>query len=81
MKELAYVLVTVKGGKAKLAFNEVKRLDNIKRVDAVMGPYDLIVVLEDSDLASIGATVMDKIQMIDGVTKTVTCNVVLKGEE
>ena len=76
MRATAYVLICVKVGKAKDVFRELQKLDNLYQVDAVMGPYDIIVTLQDSDFASIGATVIDKIQLINGVTKTVTCNVV-----
>ncbi|MBU1099735.1 MAG: Lrp/AsnC family transcriptional regulator [Bacteroidetes bacterium] len=79
MSATAYVLINVKMGKAKSVFRALQNLDNVYQVDALMGPYDMIVILQDSDFASIGATIMDIIQMIDGVTKTVTCNVVSMG--
>lgn len=76
MQATAYVLITVKVGKARKVFKEFQKLDNVFSLDGVMGPYDIILTLQDSDFASIGATVMDKIQMIEGVNRTVTCNVV-----
>ena len=76
MQATAYVLISVKVGKARKVFRELQNFDNVSTIDAVMGPYDIILTLQDSDFASIGATVMDKIQMIDGVKRTVTCNVV-----
>lgn len=79
MSATAYVLISVRMGKAKSVFSALQKLDNVFQVDALMGPYDMVVILQDSDFASIGATIMDKIQMIDGVTKTVTCNVVAMG--
>lgn len=76
MSATAYVLINVRMGKAKPVFSALQKLDNVFQVDALMGPYDMVVILQDSDFACIGATIMDKIQMIDGVTKTITCNVV-----
>ena len=41
--------------------------------DAITGEYDVIAVCEAPDVNSIGSLIVDKIQKIDGVFKTVTC--------
>jgi hypothetical protein len=42
-------------------------------VDAVTGPYDIIVVAESSDLNGIGDLVSQGIHPLSGITRTVTC--------
>ncbi|TME71092.1 MAG: Lrp/AsnC family transcriptional regulator [Chloroflexi bacterium] len=39
----------------------------------VTGEYDVIAVCEAPDVNSIGSLIVDKIQKIDGVFKTITC--------
>jgi DNA-binding Lrp family transcriptional regulator len=42
----------------------------------VTGPYDIIVLIEAQDLQTIGTIVTEKIRLISGVTRTLTCVVV-----
>jgi hypothetical protein len=43
------------------------------------GPYDAIAVVEGPDLDELGKTVVSRIQLIDGVTRTLTCPIVQLG--
>ncbi|MBI2303895.1 MAG: hypothetical protein HYU86_04005 [Chloroflexi bacterium] len=45
-------------------------------MEAITGPYDLIVALEGDDLNAIGGGVTEGIQRIAGVKRTTTCLVV-----
>ena len=71
----AYILILVNGGTLSSVLNEIKKIGEIKSVDAVYGPYDLIAVAEASDLSSLGKFVVTKIQSIKGVNRTLTCPV------
>lgn len=71
----AYILILVDGGTLSSVLNEIKKISEIKSVDAVYGPYDLIAVAEASDLDSLGKFVVTKIQSIKGVNRTITCPV------
>ena len=42
-------------------------------MDAVVGPYDVIVVLEAEDVNTIGELVTSKVHAVGSVVKTVTC--------
>jgi DNA-binding Lrp family transcriptional regulator len=42
----------------------------------VTGPYDVIVRAEAGDLDELGRTVVSRVQMIDGITRTLTCPVI-----
>jgi DNA-binding Lrp family transcriptional regulator len=72
----AFVLVNVRAGAARRVMDELHRVDGIQDVEAVSGPYDLIAVVQGSDFNAIGRLVLEKIQAIDGVTATLSCNVI-----
>jgi DNA-binding Lrp family transcriptional regulator len=72
----AYILIKVEAGKARKVYDELNRLEGAQRVEAIIGPCDIIVTLQGTDFNAIGATVMDKIRAIPGVIETITCNVI-----
>ena len=47
--------------------------EEIKSVDAVTGPYDIIAVIEVETIDKIDTVLDDKIHSITGVQRTVTC--------
>lgn len=72
----AYVLLEAQAGKTEEALQKVKQIEGVKNVSLVTGPYDLIIYIEAEDLKVLGRTVSEKIQIIPGVTKTITCVVI-----
>ena len=68
----AYVLLTVESQKTA---EVVRHLRAIPRalVREVLGPYDVIVELEEDTTVDLTAVVQSKIRPIGGVTNTVTC--------
>ena len=52
---------------------KLNRIERVKEIDPVTGPYDLIAVVEAPDLDSLGSLIARKIHPIDGVLKTITC--------
>ncbi len=76
MKAQAYILISVSVGKARFVHEKLLNIPDISKVDAISGPYDIIVYLEAFDFSNIGSIVLDKIQAIDGVVDTITCHVV-----
>lgn len=76
----AYILIESEVGRAsevakgtqELKFDKAK----IVSVDAVTGPFDVIVQLEAEDLDDIGRTITEGIQKVGGVGRTTTCLVV-----
>lgn len=72
----AYVLITAKIGKVKKVAGELQKLENIKSVHVVTGPYDLIVFTEAKDLPTLTNVVIEDIHQIDGVEDTNTAIVV-----
>jgi len=76
MVSRAYVVLEAQAGKTEEALHKVKQIEGVKNVSLVTGPYDLIIYLEAEDLKVLGKTVSEKIQIIPGVTKTITCVVI-----
>jgi DNA-binding Lrp family transcriptional regulator len=72
----AFILIQTEVGKSSHVTNEVKKLSGVTTVDAVTGPYDVIVRAEGKNLDSLSQAVLVKIQEVDGVTRTLTCPIV-----
>ena len=72
----AFVLIQTEVGKAALVAEEVRQIPGVESADDVTGPYDVIVKASAEDVAALGKLVVARIQMIDGITRTLTCPVV-----
>ncbi|MFC1865607.1 Lrp/AsnC ligand binding domain-containing protein [Chloroflexota bacterium] len=73
MAAKAFVLIETAVGKTKEVVSVLNKMDGLKSVDTVTGPYDVIAVIEAEDLNKIGDLITDKIHIIDGIDRTVTC--------
>lgn len=73
MATKAYILIETAVGKSKEVVASIQKLDGIKTVDVVTGPYDLIALVELSDLDSVGDLITSRIHPLVGITRTVTC--------
>ena len=73
MAAKAFVLIETAVGRTKEVASTLKQLKGVKSVDAVTGPYDVIVVVEAESLTEIGDLVTNKIHPIPGIARTVTC--------
>jgi DNA-binding Lrp family transcriptional regulator len=72
----AYVLIQTEVGKAAQVASEVGGIDGVVSADDVTGPYDVIARAEADSVDELGKMVVSRIQMIDGITRTLTCPVV-----
>jgi len=72
----AYILIQTDVGKASSVGTEVRTVPGVVGADEVAGPYDVIVRAEAADLDELGRAVLSRIQVIDGITRTLTCPVV-----
>ncbi len=50
--------------------------DAVVRVDAVTGPYDVVVLTEARSVDELGKMIVSKVQLVPGITRTLTCSVV-----
>jgi len=72
----AFVLIETAVGKNKEVVAILSRLKEVKSVNSVTGPYDVIAVIERETLNDIGDLVTGKIHPIAGISRTVTCLVI-----
>ncbi len=72
----AYVLIQTDVGKAATVTRTVASLDGILAAESVAGPYDVIVRAEAGTVDELGRMVVGRIQLIEGITRTVICTVV-----
>ncbi|MBW3556849.1 MAG: Lrp/AsnC ligand binding domain-containing protein [Actinobacteria bacterium] len=72
----AYVLIQTEVGKAAQVAEEVGRIEGVVSAEDVTGPYDVIVRAEAGSVDELGKMVVSRVQLIDGITRTLTCPVV-----
>jgi DNA-binding Lrp family transcriptional regulator len=72
----AYVLIQTEVGKAAAVAAQIGQLEGIVNADDVTGPYDVIATAEAGSVDDLGKMVVSKVQMIEGITRTLTCPVV-----
>jgi DNA-binding Lrp family transcriptional regulator len=69
----AYVLIQTRIGKLGSVASEASQIKRVATAAVIAGPYDMIVRVAAEDVDSLGKLVISKIQVIDGVTRTLTC--------
>jgi len=69
----AFVLIETAMGRNKEVVTALKQLEGVKSVDTVTGPYDVIAVVEGETLNDIGDLLINKIDPIAGISRTVSC--------
>ena len=72
----AYVLIQTEVGKAAQVASEVAGIDGVISAEDVTGPYDVIVQVEAESIDDLGKMVVSRMQLTDGVTRTLTCPIV-----
>jgi DNA-binding Lrp family transcriptional regulator len=72
----AYILIQTEVGRARDVAGAIGGVDGIVRVDAVTGPYDVIVLAESQNVDDLGKMIVSAVQMVPGITRTLTCSVV-----
>jgi len=73
----AFVMIDVAGDHTKSAYKTITRIPRVKKVDAVTGPYDLVVQIEAETLADLNELVLSRIRVVDGVVKTSTAIILM----
>ena len=68
----AYVLVLTEVGTGAKVSQEVGKVAGVSQSRLVTGPYDVIARAESKDMNALSKLV-DEIQRIPGVTRTLTC--------
>lgn len=73
MATTAFVLIETAVGKTKDVVKGLRGVGGMKSVDAVTGPYDVIAVVEASNLTAVGDLVTKSVHATGGIIRTVTC--------
>uniref|UniRef100_A0A832GLT4 Lrp/AsnC family transcriptional regulator n=1 Tax=Caldimicrobium thiodismutans TaxID=1653476 RepID=A0A832GLT4_9BACT len=72
----AYVLINTQIGQTQKVVEELKKIPEVKRLDVIMGPYDIIVEIEVPRYEDISKLLLEKFQSISAINHTMTCPVV-----
>lgn len=72
----AYILIQTEVGRARDVAAAIGNIPGVVRVDAVTGPYDVVVLTEARSVDELGKLIVSRLQLISGITRTLTCSVV-----
>jgi DNA-binding Lrp family transcriptional regulator len=72
----AYILIQTEVGKAHDVAVAIGKIPGVIRVDAVTGPYDVVVLAEAHTVDDLGGLIVSKVQNVLGIMRTLTCSVV-----
>ncbi len=72
----AYVLIQTEVGKAAGVARSVGAIEGVVTAEDVTGPYDVIVRVQAGSVDELGRMVVSRVQLIEGITRTITCPVV-----
>ncbi|MGH9212977.1 MAG: Lrp/AsnC family transcriptional regulator [Acidimicrobiales bacterium] len=76
MSVTAYILIQTEVGKAAQVATEVGDIEGVVSAEDVTGPYDVIARAAANSVDELGQMVVSRVQMIEGITRTLTCPVV-----
>ena len=54
---------------------ELAKLPEVQEVHIITGDWDLLIKLKEKDVDAVGKTVIDKLRLVKGIEKTLTCMV------
>ena len=80
MPAQAIVMINTDVGKEDQIFNELLKIDEVKRVYMVYGIHDLVVFVEAENMDKLRTLITDRIRKIEGVKSTLT-SVIVVGKE
>jgi DNA-binding Lrp family transcriptional regulator len=72
----AYVLILTEVGKVAHVAHALSNLDGVQSAEDLAGPYDVIARIQAPGMDQLGRLVASRIQLVDGVTRTLTCTVI-----
>ena len=72
----AYVLIQIEMGTAANVASNIRRIDGVDSADIATGPYDIIAKTSAETMDDLGRMVVGQIEMVDGITRTLTCPII-----
>ena len=73
MATKAFVLIETEVGKPRDVAERLRGVAGVDSADAVSGPYDVVAAVTADNLNALGDMVVQEIQTVTGVVRTVTC--------
>ena len=73
MAARAYLMIETALGRSVAIVEALRSIPDVTCVDVVTGPYDIIVVISTQDQDSLGRLLHDRVQAIEGISRTLTC--------
>jgi DNA-binding Lrp family transcriptional regulator len=68
----AFILIDTSPGKAREVAAKLRKVAGVSVAHAVTGPHDIIAVAEAADVTALGELVVQKIQSVAGVNRSLT---------
>lgn len=68
-----YILLDTIPGSVREVAEKLRELENVRTVDTVIGPHDIIAVVDTPDMDTLGDLLAEKVRTIPGVVRTTTC--------
>ena len=72
----AYVLIKARVGETSNVLEKLRLNEHIRTAELIIGPYDIVALVEAADLNAIGTVVMRFVHEVAGVENTITCPVI-----
>jgi len=75
---LASVSYRLKEGAAlsqRKVVKEIAKLPEVQEAHIITGDWDILIKVKEKDVGTIGKFVIDKLRMVEGIEKTLTCMV------
>jgi DNA-binding Lrp family transcriptional regulator len=72
----AHVLIQTEVGKVAHVAQALSDLDGVQLAEDLAGPYDVIARVQAPGLDQLGRLVVARIQVVDGVTRTLICTAI-----
>jgi DNA-binding Lrp family transcriptional regulator len=68
----AFILIDTSPGKARDVAAKIRQVKGVSMAHAVTGPHDIIAIAEAPDVTTLGELVVQGIQSVTGVTRSLT---------
>jgi DNA-binding Lrp family transcriptional regulator len=68
----AFILIDTSPGKAREVAAKLRQISGVSVAHAVTGPHDIIAVADAADVTALGEMVVQKIQSVPGVNRSLT---------
>ena len=72
----AHVLIQTEVGKVAHVARALSGMEGVQVAEDITGPYDVIARVQAPGLDQLGRLVASRIQLVDGITRTLTCMVI-----